>query len=157
MDARFGALVDQLHPAFEKLVGRKPVNNGSIPDFGSALRGIYLFTEAGRHLYVGRSNRLLARYKNHWMPKKTEREAAFAFRLAREMTGQLKATYKTGEGSRKHLATDEKFSQAFTSAKERIKAMDYRWVEETNPTCQCLLEIYASVVLQTPYNDFDNH
>src|SRR5271168_3332940 len=27
-------------------------------------RGIYLFTENGKHLYVGRSNRLLARYKN---------------------------------------------------------------------------------------------
>ncbi len=35
--------------------------------------------------------------------------------------------------------------------------MEYRWVEETDPTCQCLLEIYSAVTLETPYNDFDNH
>lgn len=149
--------MERLHPAFEQLIGRKPVSHGAIPEYGSALRGIYLFTEAGRHLYVGRSNRLLSRYKNHWMPKKTHKEAAFAFKLARVSTGLLKATYKQGVGSRKHLAADEIFVQAFTAAKARIKAMEYRWVEEADPTCQCLLEIYASVVLQTPYNDFDTH
>ncbi|MEY4966055.1 MAG: hypothetical protein RL274_1638 [Pseudomonadota bacterium] len=35
--------------------------------------------------------------------------------------------------------------------------MDYRWVEETDPVKQCLLEVYCAVVLQTKYNDFDNH
>jgi hypothetical protein len=32
---------------------------------------------------------------------KTEREAAFAFKLAREATGFTKATYKKGPGSRR--------------------------------------------------------
>ena len=35
--------------------------------------------------------------------------------------------------------------------------MEYRWVEESDPTCQCLLEIYVSVALMTRYNDFDTH
>jgi hypothetical protein len=136
---------------------REPVTGGATPNCGGAVKGIYLFTESGRHLYVGRSNRLAARYKNHWMPKKTEREAAFAFKLAREKTGMVKPSYRKGEGSRKHLAADADFIAAFTAAKARIKAMEYRWVEETDPTCQCLIEIYAAVVLATPYNDFDNH
>ena len=89
------------------------------------------------------------------MPKKTEREAAFAFKLAREATGFTKATYKKVAGSRIELAMDPEFIAAFTAAKARIKAMEYRWVEETDPTCQCLLEIYAAVTLGTPYNDFD--
>lgn len=91
------------------------------------------------------------------MPKKTEREAAFAFKLARQVTGSLKATYMKGAGSRKHLAASADFIEAFTASKARIKNMEYRWVEETNPTCQCLLEIYTAVVLGTPYNDFDTH
>jgi hypothetical protein len=157
MDPKFQAFADGLHPAFERLLRRAPVSNGAMPDYGVALKGIYLFTEAGRHLYVGRSNRLPSRYKNHWMPNKTEREAAFAFKLAREATGRLKATYKKGLGSRRGLAGDPIFAQAFVSAKARIKAMEYRWVEEVNPIGQCLLEIYAAVVLQTPYNDFDTH
>ena len=157
LDPKFASLVDRLHPAFLTLAERAAVTGGVLPDYGGAVRGVYLFTEAGNHLYVGRSNRLLARYRNHWMPHKTEREAAFAFKLAREVTGFTKATYKKGPGSRKALALDPGFIAAFTASKARIKAMDYRWVEETDPTCQCLLEIYAAVALGTPYNDFDTH
>ena len=32
-----------------------------------------------------------------------------------------------------------------------------RFVEETDPVRQALLEIYVAAVLGTPYNDFDNH
>lgn len=161
MDPKFAALIERLHPAYLRLISRVPVTGGVAPDYGTgalvATRGIYLFTENGRHLYVGRSNRLFERYKNHWGPTKTQREAAFAFKLAREATGFTKAVYKKGAGSREDLALDPVFNTAFKSAKERIRAMEYRWVEESDPTCQCLLEIYASVALATPYNDFDTH
>ena len=161
MDQKFARFVDRLHPAFLKLMARAPTTGGATPDYGSgetmAKRGIYLFTEGSRHLYVGRSNRLLYRYKNHWGPSKTEREAAFAFKLARATIGCTKATYKKGEGSRKSLALEPAFIEAFAAAKRRIREMEYRWVEESDPTCQCLLESYVAVVLATPYNDFDTH
>jgi hypothetical protein len=35
--------------------------------------------------------------------------------------------------------------------------MDVRYVEETDALRQALLEIYVSIVLKTPYNDFDTH
>jgi hypothetical protein len=35
--------------------------------------------------------------------------------------------------------------------------MDVRYVEETDPLRQALLEIYVSIILKTPYNDFDTH
>jgi hypothetical protein len=35
--------------------------------------------------------------------------------------------------------------------------MDLRFVEESDPTRQALLEIYAATILKTPYNDFENH
>jgi hypothetical protein len=35
--------------------------------------------------------------------------------------------------------------------------MEIRFVEETHPVRQALLEIYVATVLETPYNDFDNH
>jgi len=160
MNEKFAAFVERLHPAYVKLISRAPVAGGAAPDFGvgelTAKRGVYLFSENGKHPYVGRSNRLFGRYKNHWGPKKMEREAAFAFKLAREAMGITKATYKK-EGSRRNLALDQTFGKAFVAAKERIRAMEYRWVEEVDPTCQCLLEVYVSVALSTPYNDFDTH
>ncbi len=50
-----------------------------------------------------------------------------------------------------------KFKSAFDKAKERIALMDTRFVEESDPVRQALLEIYAATVLKTPYNDFDTH
>jgi len=81
----------------------------------------------------------------------------FALKLAREATDFTKAKFTKGQVSRKGPVVDPEFIAAFTTAKARIKAMDYRWVEETDPTCQCLLETYAAVTLGTPYNDFDTH
>jgi len=118
--------------------------------------GVYLFTEFDRHLYVGRSNDLRGRYGRHCRAGSTHREAAFAFRLARETTGNLKATYKE-KGSRESLIQDPAFRLAFTSAKARIRAMQFRFVEETDQNRQALLEIYCAVVLGTPYNDFATH
>lgn len=49
---------------------------------------------------------------------------------------------------------DLSFSNAFKDAKERIRGMDFRYVEETDQTCQALLEIYCALVMKTPYNTF---
>ena len=83
--------------------------------------------------------------------------ASVAFQLAREKTGKMKPSYRADEGSRAGLMLDAKFLKAFTQAKERIRAMEYRFVEETNQNRQALLEIYCAVVLRTPYNDFGTH
>ena len=56
-----------------------------------------------------------------------------------------------------HLAFDTAFLAAFDAAKARIRAMELRYVEETDPVRQMLLEVYVAVVLKTPHNDFDNH
>jgi hypothetical protein len=45
----------------------------------------------------------------------------------------------------------------FKAAKVRIRAMQVRFVEESDPIRQMLLEVYVAVVHGTPYNDFDNH
>ena len=156
MDPKFAALVDALHPAFERLIGSAPHTAGSLPR-SMPKSGVYLFSEGSTHLYVGRSNGLRSRYGRHCNPGATHRMAAFAFRLAREATGRQKASYKADENSRNALITDPAFLDAFTKAKARIRLMSYRFVEETDQTRQAVLEIYCSVVLGTPYNDFNTH
>lgn len=111
----------------------------------------------GRDLYVGRTNDIRGRYGRHCNGGATHRMASFAFRLAREATGRVKPTYRAGEGSRQALMDDPTCASAFAAAKARIRVMDFRWVEETDPVRQCLLEVYCAVALRTPYNDFDNH
>jgi uncharacterized protein (UPF0297 family) len=156
MDAVFVAHVEALRPKLEHLLRMTPVTPQALPkDVPKA--GIYLLSEGDRHLYVGRSNGLRARIRRHCRPSASHRMGAFAFRLAREATGQLQPTYKKGDGSRSALAEDPAFLKAFVDAKARIRLMDLRYVEEGDPVRQCLLEVYAAVVLATPYNDFDNH
>jgi hypothetical protein len=83
--------------------------------------------------------------------------AAFAFRIARVGTGNVKAAYKKGELSRSGLVWNPGFAMAFAEAKARIRDMDVRYVEEADPVRQALLEVYVALALETPFNDFDNH
>ncbi len=156
MDAKFISHIEALKPQLSRLLEMPPVSPISLPN-KMFKRGVYLLSEGDKHLYVGRSNDIKKRIGRHCRPGATHRMAAFAFRLAREATGNLKATYKKGEGSRTALMEDVTFVAAFNVAKERIRIMNLRFVEEIDPVRQALLEIYVAVVLNTPYNDFDNH
>jgi hypothetical protein len=155
MHKRFAHIVDSLHPSFERMLAMKPVSPSSLPKV-MPLSGIYLLSEGKAHLYVGRSRNIRKRLGRHCRPGATYRMAAFAFQLAREETGHLKATYKTN-GSRAQLFADPEFRKAFDRAKERIRKMQARFVEEKDPVRQAVLEIYVATVLGTRYNDFDTH
>lgn len=156
MHRRFSDLVENLEEKFQQLISMPPVTCASLPK-SIPRAGIYLFSEAEKHLYVGRTNNLRARLNAHSSPAASYRSAAFAFLLSRQATGFLKATYKKGEGSREELMKLPHFAESFNNSKARIRCMNVQFVEEVDPTRQALLEIYVAVALQTPYNDFDNH
>ena len=155
MNPHFAEVIEGLDPSFRRLLAMEPVTPVSLPK-GMPKEGIYLFSEDRKHLYVGRSRDIRGRIARHSRPGATHRMAAFAFRLARETTDNLDASYKT-EGSRSELIQYPDFRAAFDKAKTRIREMDVRFVEEANPVRQALLEIYVAVSLRTPYNDFRTH
>jgi len=155
MDKRFAAIVEELDASFHQLLEMRPSKPLALPR-EAPQAGIYLLSEDEKYLYVGRSNRIRKRISNHCRASATYKMAAFAFRLARESTGQMKATYKP-EGSRGDLMKSPTFVAAFETAKGRIRDMDVRFVAEAEPVRQAVLEIYVAVVLGTPYNDFDTH
>lgn len=156
MHPTFAQLLEGLHPKFEQLVRMTPCRYGSLPK-AMPKQGVYLFTENGNHLYVGRSNKIRARYGRHCNPSATHRMAAFAFKLAREATGKTTASYKPGDESRKGLMLTPEFRAAFETAKARIRQMDFRFVEESDQNAQALLEIYCTLALNAKYNDFNTH
>lgn len=110
--------------------------------------------ERDTHLYVGRTKRLIrTRLKNH---VSTAKDCPFAFRLARQATGRTEARY-SGDHTRRRLLEAADFQNAYHAAKNRIREMEVRWVEEADPVRQALLEVYVSVILETPFNDFNTH
>jgi hypothetical protein len=152
MNEIFRRHVEQLHERFEALMQMEPVTLVSLPRTVPR-SGIYLFSEGSHHLYVGRSKRLRDRLRYHCG---SAEDAPFAFKLAREHTGHVKASYRV-EGSRTKLLEDTEFREAFQRAKERIRLMHIRFVDEPDSNRQALLEIYATISLGAPYNDFDTH
>ena len=156
MDAKFAALVEALAPKLECLLAMRPVRLGALPR-DIPCSGVYLFTENGRHLYMGRSRNLRGRYGLHCRPSATRDQASFAFQLAREQTGRTTVSYKGDQDSRAGLMQDPAFVAAFLAAKQRVRSMDYRCVEKVDRNRQALLEIYCAIILETPYNDFGTH
>jgi hypothetical protein len=155
MHEAFLRYAESLQPSFERLTTMPPVTIPTLPR-NAPSEGIYLLSEQGRHLYVGRTRYLRNRLRQHSIPSAAHNQAVFAFRLAREMTGRMTADY-SGEGRRVLLAGDPEFAAAFTAAKARVRTMEVRYVGEEDPLRQALLEIYVAVVCGTPYNDFNTH
>jgi predicted GIY-YIG superfamily endonuclease len=155
MHLAFKQYVEALHPSFERLTTMKAVTISTLPKDAPS-QCIYLFSEGERSLYVGRTRHLRQRLRQHSIPAAQHNQAVFAFRLARETTGRLVAAYSAA-GSRAALCSDTEFGTAFLEAKTRVRSMAVRYVEETDPLRQALLEIYVAVVLKTPYNDFNKH
>ena len=156
MNTDFQAFVDSLEPKFVALMAMTPVRYANLPR-KMPERGVYLFSENDLYLYVGRSNHIRRRLAGHCRPSSSHFSATFAFRIAREETGFIKASYLPA-GSRPALVKDLVFGPAFIRAKARIAKMDIRFVEEDNPIRQALLEVYVTVTHKTTrYNDFDNH
>lgn len=156
MHPAFREVVDTLHPSFERLISMQFVNSSCLPK-AVPKQGVYLFSENGRALYVGRTNDIRKRLRSHCQPSAGPEKAAFAFKLAREATGMTKASYLPNEESREGLMGNPSFAAAFISAKERVSKMDIRFVEEADQRRQALLEIYCAVSLDTPYNDFGTY
>jgi hypothetical protein len=156
MHPTFANLLEGLHPKFEELMRMPPCAYGKLPKT-MPKQGVYLFSEKGAFLYVGRSNKLRLRYGRHCNPGATHRMAAFAFKLAREATGKTTASYKAGDDSRRDLMLNSEFRAAFDAAKARIRQMEFRFVEESDQNAQALLEIYCTLALNAKYNDFNTH
>jgi hypothetical protein len=59
---------------------------------------------------------------------------------------------------RAQLEADEEFAAHFTAAKLRVSEMDVRFLRLEDPIARSVLEIYASLALDTMvFNKFETH
>jgi len=148
-----GAILEDMPRLLEESVGSQAMpyqGLGRVP-----AKGVYLFSEGRKHLYVGRSDNLRRRIKEHGRPSSGHTTAPFAFNLARSRA-QGKPGYDPAL-SRSQLADHPCFRPLFMRAKGRVRRMSVRVVDVDDPVRQALLELYAAVSLRTPYNSFGTH
>jgi len=115
--------------------------------------GIYVFYEEDRPVYVGRSERLKARLREHSQQSSGHMSATYAFNIAK------KEAKESGIDTRKRridLERDPEFAPIYKQAKERISKMQIRVIGIEDPVEQTLFEVYAHLELGTD-NEWGTH
>ncbi len=113
-DSDFQNLVNQLPQILEFLVHSplKPWGYlGTLPQ-----KGIYVFYENDTPIYVGRTNRMRSRLKEHGSPSSGHNKAPFAFNMAKNEA--IKQGLKV-DVSRSELENNIDFEPLFQAAKQR--------------------------------------
>ena len=152
--------VDKMPVLLENLQSdnlRRRDEPGKLPD-----KGIYAFYENGKAVYVGRTDRMKTRIKEHGG---TTKAATFAYLLAKEALDEqgIVPERKSGKPQQRLTNSDvDKHPWAFNDGVTRVRNMEFRVVEVTDAIEQTLFEVYAALQLGTMreqggYNSFDNH
>jgi hypothetical protein len=152
MNIKFKKIVDKFPGLIEQLVNSpaRPWSNlGSLPQ-----KGIYVFFENKHPIYVGRTNRMKNRIKEHGRPSSTHNSAPFASNLAKKDAEEKGIDVS---GFRIELEKNPNFVNLFSKAKERVSKMSVRVIEINDSIIQALFEVYVSIELNTEFNEFDTH
>lgn len=151
MKSTFNQFIEGFPAYLERI---KEMNFQNINSVGNELpmAGIYVLYENGTPLYVGRTNRMKARLKEHGNLKSSHFSASFAFLIAKK---QAATNDVDCNRSRKILQNCPEFN--FLAAKKRVSDMQFRCIGIDSAIEQTLFEVYAAIELQTLYNDFESH
>ncbi|MGD0862760.1 MAG: GIY-YIG nuclease family protein [Candidatus Limnocylindrales bacterium] len=151
----FRAIAEQLPQLLEQLRVAPPCGRGTNLSIPRA-PGVYLLSEQSQPIYVGQTRDLRRRRGQHSRASSRQNQATLAFNLARKA-----ATNRAdidGSGSRADLAADPLFDSLFRTARDRVAAMEFRFVEIREPELRTVFEVYAAVAFGTSeHNSFETH
>lgn len=117
--------------------------------------GIYLFSDAGRPVYIGQTRKLRVRLRQHTAAQNKHNQASFAFNLAKR---EATASGVDVARARSVLEADPAFSVHFDAAKAAVAEMDVQFIELADPIERTLFEVYAALALATAeFNSFETH
>jgi predicted GIY-YIG superfamily endonuclease len=149
-------IIYELDSKLKSLTDCDSINRMEINKKISFDRGIYVFYEDSKPLYVGRSNTIKSRLQQHSRQSSSSNQASFAFILAKEeflKNENMSLEKMTRDVLEKH----PEFKELFKSQKKRVSNMNIKFVSIENANFQTIFEVYAHMKLETPYNTFENH
>jgi hypothetical protein len=152
---RFREIEKQLPNLLKLLVEASPHHRDRKPAVPH-VPAVYLFTEEEIPRYLGRTRDANRRLGEHTRPSSPQNSAPFAFNIARREAAEAGLTLM---GTRKEIAATPAFQPYFTRAKERIRQMEFRFVEINDSVVSTIFEVYAALALRTEgeFNLFDTH
>lgn len=150
----FDEVISQMKPLMDKLLSGPALGRGQLTSIPR--KGIYVFYEDGKPIYVGRSNRMKERIQEHGRNSSKHESATFAFNLALEHLGAFSG--HDANNTRKEIQEDPSFERVFAEQKARVRNMQVRVVEIEDQILQTIFEVYAVIHLGTgAHNSFDTH
>ncbi len=152
MKSKFEEIVNQIPDLMQQLIDSPMRLRNRLSDIPK--KGIYVFYENNKPVYVGRTNRMKDRIQEHGRKSSYHNSATFAFILAKEIANGQGFNINT---KRKALESNLAFRNIFLEQKERVSRMSVRVIEIKDPIIQTIFEVYVSMELDTKYNDFDTH
>lgn len=165
---RWRELMEWLPDMLEELLDSPVYGMGYRPPRGQ--RGIYLFSEGGNHLYVGRTSitarsraggrapitSFRHRFDQHIQLGRPPRASSFANRLMLERARGLGLEVPAKWWANRKASTQEIYD-IYMEEKARIGSMECRTVtfdDDVKGVRSSTAEMYTHVQLGTPYNDF---
>ena len=150
MDPEFAKIVAELPSLLEKLQASTPltIETGlrQLPQ-----KGVYAFYENDEPIYVGRSNRIRSRIREHGAESSGHESATFAYKLLLDELGE--AGGHSSSRTRKQIQDCHK--PRYQAQRARIRKMQVRAVGIEGQQVQALFEIYAILALgPLKYNSF---
>ncbi len=155
MNERFKKLTDRMPLRLQSLLEQLLIAIDDIGITQMPQKGVYVFFEDDEPIYVGRSNRLKKRLKEHSQRSSDHYSATLAFRIAKQNTSTLQRKEK--KQTNEQLMKNRDFFEEFEAAKDRIARTKIRFIEIEGQIEQAIFEIYASLALGTKFNDFGTH
>ena len=147
VNAEFQRIVDRMEGLLERLQEGPEYTRDDL--HGMPKQGVYVLYEDGSPIYVGRSNNIPQRIREHSASGAGHEAATFAFKLYRGKIGNP-------PGTREEV--QKKCPSEFDRQKQRVGAMPIRAVKIPDQREQTVFEIYAVLALgTTTYNTFETH
>jgi predicted GIY-YIG superfamily endonuclease len=137
MNERFKELVDRMPLLLRLLLEQPPTARDDIGIIQVPQKGVYVLFENNKPIYVGRSNRLKQRIKEHSQTSSDQYSATLALRIAKQnfLDIQGRGRRQTNE----QLMKNNDFVKEFSAAKERISRAKYALLKlMTRLNRQCL-------------------
>ena len=151
MSETFDKIVAQMEPLLKTLLSERPLDRAELRNIPK--RGIYVLYEGGEPIYVGRSNDIPRRLREHGNDSSRNESATFAYKLSLDATGDPGG--HTPGKTRKTRERDPEFAKEYQKQRKRVRNMLVRVAGIEDQATQSVFEIYAILALGTEsYNKF---
>ena len=152
MNTEFQKITKKMEPLLDELLASPKMTLDQLREVPD--KGVYIFYENDKPVYVGRSNRVRNRIKEHGADSSGHESATFALKLLRKDLNDPGG--HSPKYSRKTIVDCPELNQQFAEKRKLVQEMQFQVVAISDHPTQYIFEAYAIISLgTTEFNSFE--